>query len=96
MLLRTREETPEEVIGFVDACRELIEGDVQTLTPTLDIGCYAGKRRQLPWYLLAVAVLAAEGHRIMLHGAHEPGSDDCTPVRRYRYSGLLRQKHFRR
>lgn len=74
MLLRTREETPEEVIGFVDACRELIEDDVQTLSPTLDIGCYAGKRRQLPWYLLAVAVLAAQGHRIMLHGAHEPGS----------------------
>ena len=28
MLLRTREETPEEVIGFVDACRELIEPEV--------------------------------------------------------------------
>ncbi|CAB9492685.1 glycosyl transferase family protein [Alteromonas macleodii] len=74
MLLRTREETPEEVIGFVDACRELIEPEVKTLTPTLDIGCYAGKRRQLPWYLLAVAVLAKNGYSIMLHGAHEPGS----------------------
>jgi anthranilate phosphoribosyltransferase len=74
MLLRTREETPEEVIGFVDACRELIESDVQSLAPTLDIGCYAGKRRQLPWYLLAVAVLAQQGYSIMLHGAHEPGS----------------------
>tara|TARA_A200000113_G_scaffold71663_2_gene62620 strand:+ start:130 stop:1119 length:990 start_codon:yes stop_codon:yes gene_type:complete len=74
MLLRTREETPEEVIGFVDACRELIEPEVKTLTPTLDIGCYAGKRRQLPWYLLAVAVLAKNGYSVMLHGAHEPGS----------------------
>ena len=74
MLLRTREETPEEVIGFVDACRELIEPEVKTLTPTLDIGCYAGKRRQLPWYLLAVAVLANNGYSVMLHGAHEPGS----------------------
>ena len=74
MLLRTREETPEEVIGFVDACRELIEPEVKTLAPTLDIGCYAGKRRQLPWYLLAVAVLAQNGYSVMLHGAHEPGS----------------------
>ncbi len=74
MLLRTREETPEEVIGFVDACRELIETEVKTLTPTLDIGCYAGKRRQLPWYLLAVAILAQNGCSVMLHGAHEPGS----------------------
>lgn len=74
MLLRTREETPEEVIGFVDACRELIVPDVKRLKPSLDIGCYAGKRRQLPWYLLSVAVLAQHGQSILLHGAHEPGS----------------------
>ena len=47
---------------------------MKTLTPTLDIGCYAGKRRQLPWYLLAVAILARNGYSVMLHGAHEPGS----------------------
>ncbi|MDO6565726.1 glycosyl transferase family protein [Alteromonas sp. 1_MG-2023] len=74
MLLRTREETPEEVIGFVDACRELLEPELANLTPTLDVGCYAGKRRQLPWYLLSIAVLANNGYTIMLHGAHEPGS----------------------
>lgn len=74
MLLRTREETPEEVIGFVDACRELLAPELATLTPQLDIGCYAGKRRQLPWYLLAVAILAQKGYSVMLHGAHEPGS----------------------
>ncbi|KTF07141.1 protein containing Glycosyl transferase, family 3 [marine sediment metagenome] len=33
MLLRTREETPEEVIGFVDACRELIEPEVKNPSP---------------------------------------------------------------
>lgn len=74
MLLRTREETPEEVMGFVDACRELLEPELANLTPTLDVGCYAGKRRQLPWYLLSNAVLAQNGYTIMLHGAHEPGS----------------------
>ena len=74
MLLRTREETPEEVIGFIDACRELLEPELANLTPTLDVGCYAGKRRQLPWYLLSCAVLAKNNYTIMLHGAHEPGS----------------------
>ena len=74
MLLRTREETPEEVIGFIDACREQLAPDLLTLTPQIDIGCYAGKRRQLPWYLLAVALLARKGYTVMLHGAHEPGS----------------------
>lgn len=74
MLLRTREETPEEITGFLQACRERIPLALTTLPVTLDIGCYAGKRRQLPWYLLAVAVLAQAGHRVLLHGAHEPGS----------------------
>lgn len=74
MLLRTREETPEEVIGFVEACRELIPTTFKSISVDLDIGCYAGKRRQLPWYLLAVACLAQQGVRVFLHGAHEPGS----------------------
>lgn len=74
MLLRTREETPQEVTGFIDACRELLEPELRSLTPSLDVGCYAGKRRQLPWYLLSVAVLAQHGYSIMLHGAHEPNS----------------------
>ena len=74
MLLRTQEETPEEVTGFLRACRTLIHDDIKQLNVTVDIGCYAGKRRQLPWYLLAVAVLAKSEGPVLLHGAHEPGS----------------------
>ncbi|MBU2977591.1 glycosyl transferase family protein [Alteromonas sp. C1M14] len=74
MLLRTREETPEEVIGFVQACRELLPDALASINPMLDIGCYAGKRRQLPWYLLSVACLAQQGISVFMHGAHEPGS----------------------
>ncbi len=74
MLLRTREETPDEVIGFVRACHELIPTEIKTLQPDVDIGCYAGKRRQLPWYLLSAALLAKAGKKVFLHGAHEPGS----------------------
>lgn len=74
MLLRTREETPEEIAGFLQACRALIPPDVATLGSSLDVGCYAGKRRQLPWYLLSLACLAGAGYQIFMHGAHEPGS----------------------
>lgn len=74
MLLRTREETPEEVTGFLDACRALLQPELASLPVNIDIGCYAGKRRQLPWYLLSVAVLSRQGNKIFLHGAHEPGS----------------------
>ena len=74
MLLRTREETPEEICGFLDACREVEHQAIAALPATIDIGCYAGKRRQLPWYLLAVACLAKAGMPVFLHGAHEPGS----------------------
>lgn len=74
MLLRTREETPEEIIGFVQACRELLPAGLASINPVLDIGCYAGKRRQLPWYLLSVACLAQQGISVFMHGAHEPGS----------------------
>ena len=74
MLLRTQEETPAEVTGFLRACRLLIRDDFQNLNVNVDIGCYAGKRRQLPWYLLAVALLAKSAGPVLLHGAHEPGS----------------------
>ena len=74
MLLRTREETPEEIAGFLQACRELIGSDVTALGSTLDVGCYAGKRRQLPWFLLSLACMARAGYKVFMHGAHEPGS----------------------
>ena len=44
------------------------------LTADLDMGCYAGKRRHLPWFFLAVMLLAQQGKRIFLHGTHEPDS----------------------
>jgi anthranilate phosphoribosyltransferase len=75
MLLRTREETADELIGFVDACREGVDTRLTHLDVALDIGCYAGKRRQLLWYLLAVACLVKNGVKVFLHGAHEFGSN---------------------
>lgn len=74
MLLRVREETPEELAGFSQAFRAHTPADIADLAIDLDMGCYAGKRRHLPWFLLAVMLLAKSGKRIFLHGTHEPDS----------------------
>jgi anthranilate phosphoribosyltransferase len=74
MLLRVREETPEELAGFLLATREFTVSGMQQIEADIDIGCYAGKRRHLPWFLLSVLALAQQGYRIFLHGTQEPDS----------------------
>ncbi|MEE2980503.1 MAG: glycosyl transferase family protein [Pseudomonadota bacterium] len=75
MLLRVKEETPEEIAGFVIAARRQFELPNPPAAVDLDWSSYAGKRRQLPWFLLAALVLANDGVRIFMHGAegHTPG-----------------------
>ncbi|MGB3724530.1 MAG: glycosyl transferase family protein [Glaciecola sp.] len=76
MLLRMREETDEELSGFLQACRATLPNTLQLNTPIdLDLGCYAGKRRHLPWLLLAVKTLAQNGYKIFLHGLEEHDSN---------------------
>lgn len=67
MLLRHKEESAEEMAGFTEAVRARIEAP--PIAVDLDWPSYAGKRRHLPWYLLAVKCLAGNGVRILLHGA---------------------------
>ncbi|MFT6269988.1 MAG: anthranilate phosphoribosyltransferase [Alphaproteobacteria bacterium] len=88
MLLRVREESTDELIGFVKACRDTMPKEKslensQTLTTTaskiptdklIDWGCYAGKRRQLPWFLSAISILVEQGYKVLIHGAQEPAS----------------------
>ncbi|OYY75254.1 MAG: hypothetical protein B7Y40_02250 [Gammaproteobacteria bacterium 28-57-27] len=72
MLIRVREETPEEAAGFVQAVRERIVLPENMFTPTIDPlidwGSYAGKRRHLPWFLLAARLLAQHGLPVFMHG----------------------------
>lgn len=75
MVLRIREETPEELAGFVEACRANLPSGLTQLDTTLDMGCYSGKRRHLPWFLLAVKCIAATGVRVFMHGTAEPDSN---------------------
>ncbi|MGQ7957746.1 glycosyl transferase family protein [Pseudomonas sp. SP16.1] len=73
MLLRHKEESAEELAGFTEAVRERLSAPATAVD--LDWPSYAGKKRHLPWYLLAAKALAASGVRIFLHGggAHTAG-----------------------
>lgn len=73
MLLRHKEESAEELAGFAEAVRARLPAT--GIAVDLDWPSYAGKKRHLPWYLLAAKALAAGGVRILLHGggAHTAG-----------------------
>ncbi len=75
MLLRVKEETPEELAGFLDACRPVCSHYLIGL-PKADVDwpSYAGKKKHHPWYLLAARLLARNGVRVFMHGgpAHTP------------------------
>lgn len=69
MLMRVKEETSEELAGFVQAARESFVIPKQNIQIDLDWSSYAGKRRHLPWFLLSTLLLAKNGVRVFMHGA---------------------------
>lgn len=69
MLMRVKEEEPEELAGMVRAARDSISIPENAPTVDLDWSSYAGKRRHLPWFLLSTFLLAENGIRIFMHGA---------------------------
>jgi anthranilate phosphoribosyltransferase len=75
MLLRVKEESPDELAGFVRAIRDSIEVPAGLPPVDLDWSSYAGKRQHHPWYLLAALALADKGIRVLMHGSrgHTPG-----------------------
>lgn len=68
MLLRVKEESPEELAGFVAAARAHMQAP-RDIAVDLDWSSYAGKRKHYPWFLFAVKVLAQSGVRVFMHGA---------------------------
>ncbi len=85
MLLRVKEESPEEIAGFVRGSQSTFQVPADAPSVDLDWSSYAGKRRQLPWFLLAALVLARGGVRVFMHGA-----EGHTPGRLYTRETLLR------
>lgn len=67
MLLRVKEESVDELAGFVQATRDQL--NFKTLDVDLDWSSYAGKRKHYPWFILAALTLAKHGFNIVMHGA---------------------------
>ncbi|MBA4501999.1 glycosyl transferase family protein [Marinobacterium marinum] len=84
MLIRMKEEAPEELMGFAHAVRSRLTPPAG-LRVDLDWSSYAGKKRRLPWFLLSALTLAGQGVKIFMHGAkgHTPGrlyTEDMLPL----------------
>ena len=69
MLMRVKEETPEEVAGATLAVRDYLTIPKTAPHVDLDWSSYAGKKRQLPWFLLSTLTLADNGITVFMHGA---------------------------
>lgn len=72
MLMRVKEESPEELAGFAAAINEYWPS---TVAADLIWSSYAGKRRQPFWCFLSALLLTQMGYRILFHGtqAHTEG-----------------------
>ncbi|MGZ8195788.1 MAG: glycosyl transferase family protein [Methylosarcina sp.] len=88
MLMRVKEETPEELAGFVLAAREACQLDGYQTKVDLDWSTYAGKRRHLPWYLLSALLLAENGVKVFMHGAAGPSASRLYTQDMLGYLGL--------
>jgi anthranilate phosphoribosyltransferase len=69
MLLRVKEESAEEIAGFVRAARKAMVLPSPLPKVDIDWSSYAGKKRQLPWFILAAMLLARSGYKVFMHGA---------------------------
>lgn len=83
-ILRMRTEVPEEGAGFVRAVRDTLDLPTDIPNVNVDWSSYSGKKRQLPWFLLAVQLMAANGIRIFMQG-----TEGHTPDRVYTREALL-------
>ena len=60
MLLRVKEESPAEIAGFVRAARATMQAPARAPHVDVDWSSYAGKGRQLPWFILVGADTRAQ------------------------------------
>ena len=75
MLMRVKEETSAEVAGLVRAARGSLNLPQNFPHVDLDWSSYAGKRRQLPWFLLSALLLAGHGIKVLMHGIGSGSAD---------------------
>jgi anthranilate phosphoribosyltransferase len=74
MLMRVKEETAEEIAGFTQAIKDSLPIRSHAPVPAVDWAAYAGKKRQLPWFVMAALIVARRGYPVFMHGLSR--SDD--------------------
>jgi anthranilate phosphoribosyltransferase len=75
MLMRVKEETAPELAGFVSAARTSLSRPQDPPPVALDWAAYAGKRRQLPWFMLSALLLSSHNIPVLMHGMRSGGED---------------------
>jgi len=93
MLMRVKEETREELAGFILGVQESLAVP-STIQVDLDWSSYAGKRRHLPWFLLATLLLAENGIKVFMHGESGHTSGRIYTQSVLRYFNLTDAKNF--
>lgn len=88
MLVRVKEETPDEVAGFVSAVRQHIQLPGNAPAIDVDWSSYAGKRRHLPWFVLSVLLLADNGYKVFMHGLQGRKDERIYTPAVFEYLGL--------
>jgi anthranilate phosphoribosyltransferase len=73
--LRVKEETEEEVAGFIEAARKNSPGYGEASAPSgaVEMPCYAGKRNSSPVHLIAALRARDDGIPVVVHGLSEIG-----------------------
>lgn len=71
MLLRRNVESDEEIAGCIKAVQKSLQLPAHLPKVDLDWSSYAGKRRQLPYFILAVLALVESGVNVLMQGAEE-------------------------
>lgn len=75
MLMRIKEETCAEMAGLAQAARRSLNVPQDFPHVDLDWASYAGKRRQLPWFILSALLLASNGCKVLMHGMQVAAKD---------------------
>ena len=88
MLLRVKEETAEELAGFAAAAQDSVALPAGHGAITLDWPTYAGKRRQLPWFVLAALLLSRNGIPVLMHGTRGTRADRVYSIDALQAMGL--------
>lgn len=75
LLLRVKEETIDELTGFVDAVHSSMLSRHKMPSIDFSVASYAGKSRHNVWSVLALSALANSGYKIAIHGGEQQGDD---------------------